>query len=106
MIVEFEINYVILGVISLFIILITRSFLLYFPLSTFPKFLNLNKKDARIISWGGLRGGLSLALVLSLPTSSEKEILLVATYITVLFSILVQGLTIGKVAQSVKESSE
>lgn len=78
--------------------------MVYFPLKRFPIFFNLNRKDARIISWGGLRGGLSLALVLPLPTSSEKEILLVATYITVLFSILVQGLTIGKVAESVKES--
>lgn len=106
MIVDFEMSYVILGIASLIIILITRAFLVYFPLKTFPNFFNLNGKDARIISWGGLRGGLSLALVLSLPTSSEKEILLVATYITVLFSILVQGLTIGKVAESVKESSE
>lgn len=80
--------------------------LVYFPLKKFPIFFNLNRKDARIISWSGLRGELSLALVLSPQTSSEKEILLVATYITVLFSILVQGLTIGKVAESVKESSE
>ncbi|MCY0979200.1 hypothetical protein PGH12_15030 [Chryseobacterium wangxinyae] len=46
-----------------------------------------------------MRGGLSLALVLSLPVSPVKDVLLVATYFTVLFSILNQGLTIGKVAQ-------
>lgn len=98
-VVDFEIKYVVLGLVSLIIVLLTRAFLVYLPLQAFPKFFNLTRKDARIISWGGLRGGLSLALALSLPESPAKEIVLVATYFTVLFSILVQGLTIGKVAK-------
>ena len=98
-VVDFELKYVLLGLLSLIIVLASRAFLVYLPLQAFPKFFNLTRKDARVISWGGLRGGLSLALVLSLPDSPSKEILLVATYFTVLFSILVQGLTIGKVAQ-------
>ena len=57
-------------------------------------------KRAKIITWGGLRGGLSIALVLSLPESETKNILLIATYFCVLFSILVQGLTIEKLAKS------
>lgn len=97
--VDFRTEYVVLGLLSVVIVLMTRAFLVFLPLSLIPKFFNLNRKDARIISWGGLRGGLSLALVLSLPYSSTKEILLVATYFTVLFSILIQGLTVGKVAQ-------
>jgi len=60
---------------------------------------DLNKKESKIIVWGGLRGGLSIALVLSLPDSEARNILLVATYMCVLFSILVQGLTIEKVAK-------
>lgn len=99
-VVDFEILYVVLGAISLLIILLTRAFLVYMPLKAFPKFFNLNRNDAKIISWGGLRGGLSLALVLSLPDGGAKDILLVATYFTVLFSILVQGLTIGKLAET------
>ncbi len=98
-VVDFQIKYVILGLMSLLFILLTRSTLVYLPLKMFPKFFNLTKKDALVISWGGLRGGLSLALALSLPDSPTKDILLVATYFTVLFSILVQGLTIGKVAK-------
>ncbi len=98
-VVDFELKYVLLGLLSLIIVLLTRAFLVYLPLQAFPKFFNLTRKDARVISWGGLRGGLSLALALSLPDSPSKDILLVATYFTVLFSILVQGLTIGKVAQ-------
>jgi sodium/hydrogen exchanger len=51
--------------------------------------------------WGGVRGGVSIALVLSIPQdhAGMKETLLQITYIVVLFSILVQGLTVGKVAK-------
>jgi len=53
----------------------------------------------KILTWGGLRGGISVALVLSLPVSPYREPLIAATYAVVLFSILVQGLTVGRVAQ-------
>jgi CPA1 family monovalent cation:H+ antiporter len=54
----------------------------------------------RILTWGGLRGGISVALVLSLPAIPEKPLLITCTYIVVLFSILVQGLTIRRVLRS------
>ncbi len=47
----------------------------------------------KVLTWGGLRGGLSVALVLSLPPSPERDVLLTATYAVVIFSIAVQGLT-------------
>jgi len=47
-----------------------------------------------LMVWGGLRGGISVALVLSLPAFPQKELLLTATYVVVIFSIIVQGLTI------------
>ena len=49
-----------------------------------------------IMTWGGLRGGISIALALSLTQVMERELFLVITYIIVVFSILVQGLTVGK----------
>ena len=52
-----------------------------------------------ILTWGGLRGGISVALVLSLPESEYRPLLLAATYIVVIFSILVQGLTLGAVTK-------
>lgn len=52
-----------------------------------------------ILTWGGLRGGISIALALSLPPGPERELILAATYITVLFSILGQGLTFGWVVR-------
>ena len=50
-----------------------------------------------IMTWGGLRGGISVALALSLPLGPEREIILAITYLIVVFSITVQGLTIGRV---------
>ena len=57
----------------------------------------------KILTWGGLRGGISVALVLSLPDVPEKEPLLALTYAVVLFSILIQGMTVGKLAKLAKQ---
>ncbi|PSS57622.1 sodium:proton antiporter [Pseudomonas sp. BBP2017] len=57
----------------------------------------------RVLTWGGLRGGVSVALALSLPAGSERDLLLSITYIVVLSSILLQGLTIGRVVRGVTE---
>ena len=50
-----------------------------------------------ILTWAGIRGGVSVALALSLPSSSESELLLFVTYLVVLFSVAIQGLTIENV---------
>lgn len=97
--IDFKVNYFILGLASIFVVLLSRIIVVYLPKLLLPKTIDLNKKESKIIVWGGLRGGLSIALVLSLPDNEAKNILLVATYICVLFSILVQGLTIGKLAK-------
>jgi CPA1 family monovalent cation:H+ antiporter len=55
-----------------------------------------------LMVWGGLRGGISIALALSLPAGGEKDILVTATYIVVLFSVLVQGSTISRVIARIK----
>lgn len=49
-----------------------------------------------ILTWGGLRGGISVALALSLPLSPQRGVIIAMTYAVVIFSILVQGLTVGK----------
>jgi CPA1 family monovalent cation:H+ antiporter len=50
----------------------------------------------RILTWSGLRGGISIALALALPPSPARDIIVAATYVVVVFSILVQGLTVGR----------
>ena len=58
----------------------------------------------RIMTWGGLRGGISVALALSLPYGPERMTVLTICYIVVLFSILVQGLTIERVVRRIVRS--
>ncbi|MBL0192156.1 MAG: sodium:proton antiporter [Saprospiraceae bacterium] len=99
-VIEFETKYIFVGLISVLIVLLSRVIIVYAPHLLFPKLLNLNKSEIKIIIWGGLRGGLSLAMVLSLPQSETKEVIMIATYFCVLFSIMIQGLTIEKLAKS------
>ncbi|KOP53009.1 sodium:proton antiporter [Pseudomonas tremae] len=67
---------------------------------------NVPHGTIRILTWGGLRGGVSVALALALPTGPERDLLLSITYIVVLLSILLQGLTIGKLVHAVTRSPQ
>lgn len=55
----------------------------------------------KILIWGGLRGGISVALALSIPAGPERSTLVTITYIIVVFSILVQGMTLGRLVKSI-----
>lgn len=82
--------------------IITRYFSIFIP-TFFVHFKEkINQKVLIILTWGGLRGGISIALALSIQPNMDKDIWVTATYIIVCFSILVQGLTIGKLAQKLK----
>ena len=98
-VIDFTTQYIIVALISVVIVLLARVIVVYLPHLIVPKLLKLTNKEAKIISWGGLRGGLSIALVLSLPESETKNLVLIATYFCVLFSIIIQGLTIERVAR-------
>lgn len=102
LLIELKTEYILLGIISVLIVLLSRVVVIYIPILTASKFFKLTVKDAKLLTWGGLRGGLSLALVLSLPDNETKSILLIITYCCVLFSIIVQGLTIESMAKKQK----
>ena len=90
-----------LGGITIFICLLARTLAIYIPAKTILRRRNTYSRGSLItMVWGGIRGGVSIALVMSIPTSAGevREVLLEITYIVVLFSIVIQGLTVGKVA--------
>lgn len=75
-------------------VLLARWFSVALPLQLLRSFFTFSPGIVSILTWGGLRGGISVALVLSLPPGGERDTLLTVTYIVVVFSILVQGLTL------------
>lgn len=90
-------QYVLAGLIAVPIVLLCRHIALWLPVKVFAKKLGFAPNTHQIMTWGGLRGGISIALALSLSEEMNREMFLVMTYIIVVFSILVQGLTIEKV---------
>jgi CPA1 family monovalent cation:H+ antiporter len=74
------------------------------PIRLFRGFFRLPPGSAKVLTWGGLRGGISVALALSLPIGPERDAMVALTYCIVVFSILGQGLTIGRVARSTMAS--
>jgi len=99
LIVEYHINWLLAGVILIPLIVLARYAAVWPAVQLFKKRLDLLPGTAVILTWGGLRGGISIALALSLPEEMGRELILSLTYTVVIFSILVQGLTIKKVAQ-------
>lgn len=80
------------------VILVTlaaRALTVALPVVLARSWFALPKGSARILTWGGVRGGISVALALSLPHGPERDVVVTLTYCVVVFSILVQGLTIG-----------
>lgn len=99
LVLTFNKMYIIAGVITIPLLLIARYLSLYFPIRYFDKKLDFVPNTNIIMTWGGLRGGISIALALSLTTVMNRELFLVVTYIIVIFSIVVQGLSLGKVVK-------
>ncbi len=92
-----------LGIVAIAIVLLARLLSIFIPASTILRKRTYTRGSLITMVWGGIRGGVSIALVMSIPNSAGeiKEVLLEVTYIVVLFSIVVQGLSVGKVAQKV-----
>ena len=95
-------NYIFAGLLAIPVILACRFASLVIPINFFKKRLNFVPNTNLIMTWGGLRGGISIALALSLTYEMHRDLFLVITYIVVVFSILIQGLTVGKLVKKLK----
>lgn len=95
-------HYIASGIIAIIVVLLARLIAIWLPTKIVPFKEKFTKEVIRILVWGGLRGGVSIALALSIENGPYKESIVAITYIVVVFSIIVQGLTIGKLAQKSK----
>src|SRR6056300_320427 len=98
---NFDAAYLLIIVLVILLVVLSRGIGVFVPISILSFKKKFEKNTALIITWGGLRGGLSIALALNLPDSigSGKELILILTYAVVLFTILVQGLTLKKIVK-------
>jgi CPA1 family monovalent cation:H+ antiporter len=96
--IQLDWEYAVLGLIAIPLVLTARLISVALPGATFHVvgLIPFNKNALTALTWGGLRGGISIALALSLPPSDERNILVTAAYIVVTFSVIVQGLTFGR----------
>lgn len=103
LVLTFSGQYWLAGLLTIPIVLIARFVSVAIPISVLKLRRKFTPGVIKILTWAGLRGGISVALALSLPASPERNIILALTYTVVLFSILVQGLTIGKLFSSLEK---
>ena len=98
---NFDFSYLLIIFIMIIVVVISRGIGVFVPIKILSIKKTFEKNTALIITWGGLRGGLSIALALNLPDSigSGKDLILILTYGVVLFTILVQGLTLKKIVK-------
>ncbi len=102
MILPFDWTYTLIGILAIPLVLLSRFAVLSLPLRFFKKRLELVPFTGIIMTWGGLRGGISIALALSLAEGEFRDIILITTYIIVVFSIIVQGLSLKPLIQKSK----
>ena len=99
--VDFQAQYLYLGLLAILIVLVARFISVLLPFSLLNFKSNDKLKTVTLLTWGGLRGGISLALAFSISdiTHEHNEVILFITYMVVLFSVIGQGLSIGKLVK-------
>lgn len=102
LIIPFELSFLFVGLIAILIIILARLLSLIIPSYIFRFKYEFPKSTFILMTWGGLRGGISIALALSLTEGMQRNLIVSVTYIIVLFSIIVQGLSLERVVKRLK----
>lgn len=99
-------EYLVAGGICILIVLLARWIAIFVPTKFMAFKYRFSPQTVKVLVWGGIRGGVSIALALSIPINEYSQIIISITYCVVVFSIVVQGLTIAKVANPKKIATE
>ena len=103
LVLSFRDEYLFAGLLAIPLVLFARFISVSLPVQLFRLFEDLTNRATLILTWGGLRGGISVAMALSLPASPYRDAIVTMTYIVVVFSILVQGLTIERLIRATEK---
>lgn len=95
--IAFTMNHFWIGIAATAILLVARALSIIMPVALLRRSLKLAYNSIIILTWGGLRGGISVALALSLPRSNFRDMILAGSFCIVIFSVVVQGLTLNRV---------
>ncbi|MET3758463.1 CPA1 family monovalent cation:H+ antiporter [Rhizobium binae] len=101
LVLRFDASYLPLSLLAIPVAVTARLVSTASAVAALKRWYSFHRGTVAVLVWGGLRGGISIALALSLPETEWKPILLSATYFVVVFTILVQGLTLRRVAKRV-----
>lgn len=104
--IAFSMGAITAGLLTIGLSLSARWCAVIVPIMVLRPFRDFSQGIVPIMTWGGLKGGISVALALSLPESEFKPLILTVTYIVVLFSIIVQGLTVAPMARRVSDNPD
>jgi CPA1 family monovalent cation:H+ antiporter len=101
LVLTFNVDYILAGFLAIPVVLLCRYVSLLLPINFFAKKLDFVPRTNLIMTWGGLRGAISIALALGLTEAMNRDLFLVITYVVVVFSIIVQGLTVSRLVKKV-----
>jgi len=99
LLIDLRISYVLAGLLAIPIVLFSRFVSVGGPIAAMRLRRKFGRGTIRIMTWGGLRGGISVALALTIPPGPHRDAVVTVTYVVVLFSILVQGMTVAPAAR-------
>ena len=105
LILSFQRPYLLAGLVAIPIVLVARWLSVFVQVKALSFVREFTERTITILTWGGLRGGISVALALSLPLGPTRDAVVTITYAVVVFSILVQGLTINRVLGAANRNS-
>lgn len=104
---DFTSNVWLAGIAMAILVLFSRLVAVGIPVNLLRQMkIDFHPHAVKILTWGGLRGGISVALALSIPASPERDIIVAVTYVIVVLSILLQGLTIGRLVKATAINDE